>query len=384
MEKLEITKFIYQKTYFNSIISQTILDNPFILEKQNIFDKKTLHKLISELKEETEKASDISKEESLKKYFYLGVESEEDERKKFFKNLGKLIQCKSLEEIMHGDEEKGYDFWYEMYNNHKIFKDPIEVFQEKNIGNLNYFHLKIKIFIGGNGWNYCYIYDYLFYKTKGNKYLFKTKFKEEDFNCYDEYTFNWSETSIRYCKTKRFEDYYFINNKIQFDEGCRIIQEQYDPLNYYLYFKEFNTVKFCGENDPKFFDSFFEKNLLVNKLEKIQFGSVDEDEDEELDIIKSIKKCPKLKCFIIDDFRQIKLLIELLRTLSSLKSLFLIDISYKGKLELNENEKKEINELFPCLSIVIKENNSSLKWKYGTKIKRFRKKFKIKKLLNKK
>jgi hypothetical protein len=66
------------------------------------------------------------------------------------------------------------------------------------------------------------------------------------------------------------------------------------------------------------------------------------------------------------------LLIELLRTLSSLKSLFLIDISYKGKLELNENEKKEINELFPCLSIVIKENNSSLKWKYGTKIKRFR------------
>jgi len=33
MEKVDITKYIYQKAYFNSIVSETILDNPFILEK---------------------------------------------------------------------------------------------------------------------------------------------------------------------------------------------------------------------------------------------------------------------------------------------------------------------------------------------------------------
>ena len=148
-----------------------------------------------------------------------------------------------------------------------------------------------------------------------------------------------------------------------------------------LDFKEFNTVKFCGRNiNSEFFNSFFQKNFLVNKLEEIHLDYV----DKESNIIESIKNCPKLKCFIIDSFDQIELLIELLRTLSSLKSLFLIDISFEGKLELNENEKKEIYKLFPCLSIVIKKKKSSLKWKYGTKLKRFKKKLKIKKLLNKK
>ena len=80
--------------------------------------------------------------------------------------------------------------------------------------------------------------------------------------------------------------------------------------------------------------------------------------NEKLDIIiKDIKKCPKLKCFITDNFLQNDSLIELLRTLSSLKSLFLIDISSKRRLELNENETKEIYELFPYLSIVIAEKN---------------------------
>ena len=85
MEKVDITKFIYQKAYFNLIISETILNNPFILEKKNIFDKKILYKLISERKEETAKHSDISKKESLKLYFYLGKDSEEYKKKYFLK-----------------------------------------------------------------------------------------------------------------------------------------------------------------------------------------------------------------------------------------------------------------------------------------------------------
>ena len=48
------------------------------------------------------------------------------------------------------DEEnegnKYNNFCLEVFENHTIFRDPIKIFQEKNIGNLNYFHLKIKIF----------------------------------------------------------------------------------------------------------------------------------------------------------------------------------------------------------------------------------------------
>ena len=392
MEKVDITKFIYQKAYFNSIISQTILDNPFILEKQNIFDKKTLNKLISEWNEETEKASDISEEKSLNLYFSLHEEDEEyeeDDKKKFFEDLDEIFQCKFIEENIYNDEEKEtnefdkkFKFWYEVWHNHLIFKDPIKVFQEKNIGNLNYFHLTINIYVNWVHFSsrvfvFDFVYDYLFYKTKGNKYLFQIEFKEKD-SPEDCYGYDWSETSIRYCKTKRFEDYYFINNEIKFDENCYLDGNGYIPLDK-LYFKEFNTVKFCGRTYQDFFNSFFQKNSLVNKLEEIHIDYVEEGPN----IIESIENCPKLKCFIIDRFDQIELLIELLRTLSSLKSLFLIDISFKGRLELNENEKKEIYELFPFLSIVIKKKKSSLKWKYGTKIKRF-KKIKIKKLLNKK
>ena len=382
MEKIDITKFIYQKAYFNSIVSQTILDNPFILEKQNIFDKKTLDKLISEWEEETEEASDISEKESLNLAFGLYGNDEEDKKKKFFEDLDKIFQCKFVEENIYNEVEKEEDefrkkkrYWYEVYKNHSIFKDPIKVFQKKNIGNLNFFHLSIVIYVD---WDitscpvcvYCYDYDYLFHKTKGNKYLFKTEFEEKLIDI--DYAYEWRESSIRYCKTKRFEDYYFINNKIKLDYFTS--EDQLDEL----YFKEFNTFKFFDRYHQQYFNSFFQKDFLGNKLEKIHLGYV----NKESNIIENINKCPKLKCFIIDDFDQIDSLIELLRTLFSLKSLFLIDISFKGRLELDENEQKEINELFPCLSIVITEKKSSLIWKYGTK--RFKKILKLKKIKNKK
>ena len=60
--KLDITKFIYQKIHFNSIVTQTTLDNPFILLEKNKFDKETLDKLISEWKEEIEEADIPEKE----------------------------------------------------------------------------------------------------------------------------------------------------------------------------------------------------------------------------------------------------------------------------------------------------------------------------------
>ena len=108
--------------------------------------------------------------------------------------MDKIFQCKFVEENISNEVEREEDelrtkkrYWYKVYKIHSIFKDPIKVFQEKNIENLNFFHLNIVISISWYNFNfnfdclvfdYYYNYDYLFYKTKENKYLFKTVFEE--------------------------------------------------------------------------------------------------------------------------------------------------------------------------------------------------------------
>ena len=231
--KLDITKFIYQKIHFNSIVTQTTLDNPFILLEKNKFDKETLDKLISEWKEEIEEA-DIPEKESLTQNFYFGYEITKDEKKKFFEDLNNIFGCKYLSEdstldlSLDDDENNDFDWWFSaklklskfLDENRYIFKDPDIVFDEKNIGKLNYFHLTItiKIFwgtsVGHIEYDNLYVYDYLFSKTKGNKYLFETKFDEIHYSD-DISDYKWTVKKIRYCNTKRFKDYYFINNEIE-------------------------------------------------------------------------------------------------------------------------------------------------------------------------
>ena len=82
---------------------------------------------------------------------------------------------------------------------------------------------------------------------------------------------------------------------------------------------------------------------------------------EESNIIDCIKKWSELKCLIIDTDCQLKncQLIELFKNLSSLKSLFLMDISFQKRLKLEPKEKQTISELFPNLSVGV----CSLKWK---------------------
>ena len=50
--KLDITKFSYQKIFFDSIITPGLLENPSILLKNKIFDKETTKKLILEWENE--------------------------------------------------------------------------------------------------------------------------------------------------------------------------------------------------------------------------------------------------------------------------------------------------------------------------------------------
>ena len=53
MSKLDITKYTYQKKYFDSIITPGLLNIPEILVKNKVFDEKTLKKLIIDWENET-------------------------------------------------------------------------------------------------------------------------------------------------------------------------------------------------------------------------------------------------------------------------------------------------------------------------------------------
>jgi len=51
MSKLNITLFSYQKKYFYSIITETLLENKSVLKK--LFDEETLNKLVSEFENDS-------------------------------------------------------------------------------------------------------------------------------------------------------------------------------------------------------------------------------------------------------------------------------------------------------------------------------------------
>ena len=352
-KKLDTTKFIYQKMYFNSIVTQTILDNPFILLEKNKFDKETLDKIISEWIEENEESSDIPEKESLTLKFHLDYKHTKEEKKKFFEDLDNIFGCANLSEDLPSDFWDMDEDWDDCFRKNlkhskfldeerHAFKDPDRVFNEINIGKLNYFHLTITIEVyfgySGNLYPYdnFYFYDYLFSKTKGNKYLFKTKFNEKRYrkNLCD---YEWTVKNIRYCDTKEFKHYYFINNEIELKGYDNENEEEKNIYGKYLFFDseeenqkfwdefdfdEFNTVKIT-----KLDNSFFDSDYLGNNLETFHLDIL----EEESNIIEYVKKWSELKCFIIDYDCKLEnsQLIELLKNLSSLKSLFLIDISFQ-------------------------------------------------------
>ena len=52
MSKLEISKYVYQKRLFNSLITPVYLKNPSVFLYNNIFDEETLKKLISDFEDD--------------------------------------------------------------------------------------------------------------------------------------------------------------------------------------------------------------------------------------------------------------------------------------------------------------------------------------------
>ena len=89
-----------------------------------------------------------------------------------------------------------------------------------------------------------------------------------------------------------------------------------------------------------------------NKLEMIEFDFLDIRREPKF--FDNLKKFRKLRVFKNNKglLLKNKQLIELLKCLSELQYLFLIDICFeKTDLNLNEKEKKDIYKLFPDISI---------------------------------
>lgn len=73
-----------------------------------------------------------------------------------------------------------------------------------------------------------------------------------------------------------------------------------------------------------------------------------------------------MKSFIVDNNCLLtnKYLMQLFKNLSSLKNVLIIDIAFKKKINLTNDEKKELKKLFPHIEINKKndENRYSINW----------------------
>jgi len=285
-------------------------------------------------------------------------------KSELFKNLIKIFNFKFLSEFVTDKDEEEDDVDFELYNIYKsAFKKPKMLFREKSLENLNFFNLKIfyalNIASGAYELNRTLDFTYLFSKTKGNKYKFKTIY--EYMGSGDDCNFHMIENENRYCNEFKYNDYYFKNNEISIEgNDFRMFEEEFN-------LSEVNSLKFDlnydEENSLDYFIDFFDSFENNNKtLESIHLSVLDK--NDEMKILKNINKFVELKVFIINEDCLLENddLIKLMKNLSALNSLFLIEISFKRKLNLNQKEEKKIYNLFPDISIKTSKKSSSIKW----------------------
>ena len=251
------------------------------------------------------------------------------------------------------DEEDVLEKYQELQGD---FKNPEKLFDKKYMEKYDYFNFNILYeyytISGAAEFEERFKYKYLFAKTKGNKYLFKTEYIN-----YEDNNGEMSEViskEKRYCNMINYDDYYFKDNEVA------IGGNSYNSIEYYIDYENVNNLYSNG-----LIEIF--KNFKKNK-NKMEILTI---EDLNLNIIKlnsffmDLKKFQGLKCFYITKgltFRDNKQFIDLLTNLSKMKSLYLIEIEIKGELKLTKNEEKKINEIFPDISIKKGKNESHVKW----------------------
>ena len=247
----------------------------------------------------------------------------------------------------------------------KCFNKPKELFDKKYLYKYDYFNLDILyeyyLMCGSAESAQRFIYKYLFAKTKGNKYLFNTEYT--NYGNGDDTIVEINNKEKRYCNKIDYDDYYFINNESEIGGNSNYSIEDdidYKNVNRFSIATKYNEYSY---GLVKIFEEFKENE---NRLEIISI------EDLNLDIIKldsflkNLKKFQKLKCFYITkecSFKNNNQLIDLLTTLSKIKSLLLIEMTIKGELKLSKSDEKKINKIFPDILIKKENKDSYINWK---------------------
>ena len=283
-------------------------------------------------------------------------------KKEVFKYLIKIFNFKFLSKITTDKSKVIMDLeLYDIYRNK--FKYP-KIFMKKSLQKLSFFNFEISYELNIASVAYeidrTFDYTYLFSKTKSNKYIFKTIYKFQGGG--DDCNFKYIEKENRYCNEFNYNDYYYKNKEITIDgSNFQMFEEDY-PLS------DLNSIKFNLEHSEEsslddfldFFDDFESNNKI---LETIQLNIIDI--KDEMKVIENINKFTELKVFIIykDCLLENEQLIKLMNNLSLLNSLFLIEISFRHKLNLTQNEENIIYKLFPDISINISKTSPLIKWK---------------------
>ena len=283
-------------------------------------------------------------------------------KEKTLENLINIFDFKFLS-IFKFDENKFRDEREKFKGLQIALKKPEELFDAINSYKYDFFNLEINYeYYRDYYFSEYFIYKYLFAKTKGNKYLFQTEYTNYDYE-YDKSYEAYKEK--RLCNIANYDDYYFIDNEAEIGGDSQYKLGQYIDLEKA---NKINIVPHEGRYNPRliYILEKFEKNN--NKIEIISV------EDLNLDLIRLrriLEKFQNLKCFYVTKkctFKNKKQLIELFNKLSKINSLYLIEITVEGELELTKNEKKIINDIFPGISFTsIKKgkNESYIKWING-------------------
>ena len=269
-----------------------------------------------------------------------------------------ILQVGVMDMLSDNEEE----FMVDIFNDLVVaYKKPKELFDSKYLSKYDFFNFEILFeyftISGSADFAERFIYKYLFAKTKGNKYIFKTEYTNYEL-INDEGEMETFNKEIRYCNNKNYNDYYFINNEYEIG-GSDFVERflKYETINSYSIIPKYNIYSY---ELIKKLEKFKKNN---NQLEILTIEYVD------LSLTKSfldnLNRLEKLKCFYITKdlkFKNNKQLIDLFAILSKIKSLFLIDITLQQKLKLNSNEEKKINKNFPGISFKTAKNESSIKW----------------------
>lgn len=244
------------------------------------------------------------------------------------------------------------------------FKNPEAIFAEDIIKRLYFFNFEILYYL--NVWSGStnvfqkLTFNYLFSKTKEDKYLFKTKYNNHTGP--EEFDYEIIQKETRLCNQIKYNDYYFINRETTI-RGYGIDSDDQEEIE----LDNVNSIKITSLEDiePSEFLSIFNKVKKNNKcLEAISLECLEINDDKEATtFIENIKKFIGLKFFYIKNDCVVpnSQLIKLLTILSKLKNLYEIEINFKSKLSLKKGEKEKILKILP--GIIIKEQkSSSIKW----------------------